>query len=507
MTANPNKNITSILYNHLNLPTQITFSGTNKKIEYTYDAAGVRLRKKVTDGANINIRNYVGIFEYNMANPQPLEIIHTSEGRAVAPTTGSGTLSFKYEYQYTDNTGNVVMAFSDLDANGTINPTTEINQESNYYAFGMRMEGLSNPNTGSKYKFSSKEFNDDLGLNEYDFGARFYDPAIARWGNIDPMADAAPNWTPFRYGFNNPITVTDPTGMFESNDFTTNELAQTGAFSSTITPEVQKAADKANKDCGCNIYVVTPDGKGITTQSGTASTGASSAAKSNPAPQNSGTSSGSSSGGSDNKPTVLDAYKASTGPEASEATKENIGKVANMLAGSGHMDGGSNNNNSNVAPNSNYNPLSNFNNGVGAIENAAGAAWGASEIGLSKLRKIQSGNGPKVVAKATGYATKVTANALTKTLEKVSKFSKVVGTVGMIHSTLNYGSALITPGKIKASTHVNYWLGAGLYTAAYLTVGTLAAPFVGGAALIYTVGQIGSYLYNGKTLEENIMDK
>ena len=25
------------------------------------------------------------------------------------------------------------------------------------------------------------------------------------------MAVAAPNWTPFRYGFNNPITVTDPT--------------------------------------------------------------------------------------------------------------------------------------------------------------------------------------------------------------------------------------------------------------------------------------------------------
>jgi RHS repeat-associated protein len=219
VNTNPNKKITSIVYNHLNLPTQINFSGTGiNKIEYTYDAVGTRLTKKVTQNtSNINIRNYAGIFEYNMANAQPLEFMHNNEGRCV-PTNASGTLVFRYEYQYTDNTGNVVMAFTDLDANGAINPATEIIQESNYYSFGMRMEGLANANTGSKYKFGGKELNDDLGLNEYDFGARFYDPATARWGCIDPMADAAPNWTPFRYGFNNPVVVTDPTGMFEYLD-------------------------------------------------------------------------------------------------------------------------------------------------------------------------------------------------------------------------------------------------------------------------------------------------
>lgn len=217
VTANPNKNITNITYNHLNLPVQITFTGTNNKIEYTYDAAGTRLRKKVTQNGVATTREYSGIFEYNFANTPPLEFIHTSEGRCV-PKNTSGTLQFRYEYQYTDNTGDIVMAFSDIDANGTINPSTEILQQSSYYAFGMRMEGLNTMQIGAehKYKFSGKEFNDDLGLNEYDFGARFYDPAIARWGCIDPMADVAPHWTPFRYGFNNPITVTDPTGMLES---------------------------------------------------------------------------------------------------------------------------------------------------------------------------------------------------------------------------------------------------------------------------------------------------
>ena len=35
---------------------------------------------------------------------------------------------------------------------------------------------------------------------------------------VDPLAEEAPDWTPYRYGFNNPLTYTDPDGMFESED-------------------------------------------------------------------------------------------------------------------------------------------------------------------------------------------------------------------------------------------------------------------------------------------------
>lgn len=42
------------------------------------------------------------------------------------------------------------------------------------------------------------------------------DSKTSLWLNTDPLAEKAPNRTPYRYGFNNPIQYTDPIGMFES---------------------------------------------------------------------------------------------------------------------------------------------------------------------------------------------------------------------------------------------------------------------------------------------------
>ncbi|HAS39833.1 MAG TPA: hypothetical protein DCS93_05110 [Microscillaceae bacterium] len=108
MNEDKNKEITTIRYNHLNLPTIISFSG-DRSIEYTYDAAGIKLKKEVYENkVRVAWTNYVGSFVYERDN---LQFIHTAEGRALAPGTVEGNQAFLYEYHYKDHLGNLRVAF------------------------------------------------------------------------------------------------------------------------------------------------------------------------------------------------------------------------------------------------------------------------------------------------------------------------------------------------------------------------------------------------------------
>lgn len=99
--------------------------------------------------------------------------------------------------------------------------TPQIVQENHYTPFGNSISDLdyyAGTDT-SDYLYNGKELQRET--NYLDYGARQYDPQIGRWHVQDPLAADAPGWTPYRYGFNNPISYTDPTGMFE--DWVQNE--------------------------------------------------------------------------------------------------------------------------------------------------------------------------------------------------------------------------------------------------------------------------------------------
>jgi hypothetical protein len=51
----------------------------------------------------------------------------------------------------------------------------------------------------------------------YDTPFRSYDAQLGRFHKIDPLADLAPGINPYRFGFNNPISMNDPTGLYEGS--------------------------------------------------------------------------------------------------------------------------------------------------------------------------------------------------------------------------------------------------------------------------------------------------
>ncbi|RRJ87119.1 RHS repeat domain-containing protein, partial [Flavobacterium macacae] len=81
-----------------------------------------------------------------------------------------------------------------------------------------------------KYKYNGKEFQDELGLNMYDYGARNYDPAIGRWMNIDPLSEQMRKYSPYVYAFDNPLRFVDPDGMKPSDIIVLNNPKGAGGY-------------------------------------------------------------------------------------------------------------------------------------------------------------------------------------------------------------------------------------------------------------------------------------
>ncbi|MEO6520347.1 MAG: DUF6443 domain-containing protein [Mucilaginibacter sp.] len=192
-------NNVSIAYNILNLPQFVT---GGKTVTYTYEADGQKLRR-VSASSTFGSEDYIkGIQYYNSA----IEFVTNEEGIARRnPVTGA----YRYEYTLTDHLGNNRICFDDS------SNVARVIQRDDYYPFGVNYNRYT---FGQKnnYLYNKKEYQDELGTSDY--GARYYDATIGRWGTVDPLAEKYYTDGAYNYVSNNPVSRIDPDGRDWRND-------------------------------------------------------------------------------------------------------------------------------------------------------------------------------------------------------------------------------------------------------------------------------------------------
>ncbi|HCW09189.1 MAG TPA: hypothetical protein DGG95_17670, partial [Cytophagales bacterium] len=118
---------------------------------------------------------------------------------------------YLYVYLSNEETGPVEVYFDDLRVTQTKSPVV---QQEDFYPFGLSFNSYSRENSvPQNFLYNGKERMNDLSIDWYDYSARMYMPEIGRWGVVDPHTENYMAWSPYHYCANNPILLTDPTGM------------------------------------------------------------------------------------------------------------------------------------------------------------------------------------------------------------------------------------------------------------------------------------------------------
>jgi RHS repeat-associated protein len=224
-----------------------TLGSTRKPLMFAYGASGQRTMKQVgvPDGTDAEayrehyIRdaqgNIMATYRYTNTGAASLKLnerpvygssrlgslrkeveLHTLP--SFDPATANPVQMVDLNYEITDHLGNVCAVVTGrlLDGNGGgTAKQAELVSAQGYEPFGALLPGRNYSSDSYRFGFNSMEKDDEMHGNtgnSYDFGARIYDPRVARWLSLDPMAKEYPGIAPNVFVGNSPLLFIDPDG-------------------------------------------------------------------------------------------------------------------------------------------------------------------------------------------------------------------------------------------------------------------------------------------------------
>ena len=228
-----------ISYNCLNLPSYAE-TADGSSLTYTYLADGTKV--SAVSGCGYGLK-YRGSFVYETGDfmDDCLQSIAWDEGRIMLVAPAVDTLvAIEPELPEIDMPGEEVAdsALVDIAAGmlrdlffvtdhlGNVRSVVDVSpdlvdpvilEQNDYLPFGTKVQNSSYASiTENRYRYAGKEEQNIGGINLslLDFGARYYDPYVARWTSVDPMAWMYSNNSMYSYCINNPLLYSDPNGSY-----------------------------------------------------------------------------------------------------------------------------------------------------------------------------------------------------------------------------------------------------------------------------------------------------
>ena len=448
------------------------------------------MQKQVTQNSHTATTQYMGGYQYSNTR---LQFFSTAEGY-VKNTIIQGKNSYDYIYNLTDHLDNIRMSFG-------LDPKTQQLvkfEENNYYPYGLKHTNynadinayiaqgttvvigkipISSPLIPiNAYKYNGKELQEELSLNIYDMDFRDYDPATARWLGIDPITHF--DQSSYMAMNGNPVFFADPSGA-DGVPINTWHYAGSNYSTSGGTGQLGNG-DHMFGGSGDSFWM----GQGALTWGG-----------GSPISMTGNTININWSAFGDTR-TV---WNAST----------NV--ISRWIPGPGGViyDGDPSVNRLDSAVVNGHWERSggfdgyNYADGIGQLTNAATVVWGATQLGVNRLRQV---NLASSVGEAFGIGTQIAAPRLQAFTNTLGTWGNRVGAAGVVLSATSIGVKLYTGNTVSTAEYVSAGIGAGLLVAGSIVAGTALATPLAVAALIYGAVELGSYAITGQSLEQHIFE-
>ena len=250
MTTDGRKGL-ELRWNVLNLVDSAGMHGSSLK--YAWLSDGTKVSARADDGQGNGVqKRYLGSFVYTSSGgssadvPTEVESVAWDEGRiffnvpavveevVIDPEGGSGgdpdpvgivdpvaedTLAWVSRYRdcwfagdHLGNVRSVIDIMPDL-------VVPEVLEQNDYLPYGTRIQDqyFTSAVADNRWRYAGKEEQDftpfsTLNISLLDFGARMYDPYIARWTTIDRLGKRHVGYSTFVYCGSNPLNLFDPDG-------------------------------------------------------------------------------------------------------------------------------------------------------------------------------------------------------------------------------------------------------------------------------------------------------